>query len=385
MFLHYGSTKLDQHSIHPDSRLFSDHAPLSINIPINKEVVCTSKLSIPQRSKQETAFIEEIISNFKNLDTSNIADIEKLERTVNQLRAIIDQAWTKNAKNLRISKYYKQWWMDECSHSLNNYRMSRSLDNWKNFKKVVKNTKRSFFNTKIQEVASKSHGSWELTNWISRCKLPAIEAIKYDGRLCLFSESLWEALHNTFNTALNRQVDFNILSEIKCKSTSRWSSFSKEEFKQVISKCNDLSLPGPDKLTWHHLKSIIKQDDCLVNIINIANSCINLGHWPNYFKCLSTMIIPKPNKTMYDQPKAFQPIVLLNTLGKLIKKVIAELQFTVVSNNFIHPSQLGGLKFKSTTDTGVALTHIVYSGWVKNKMTSTLTFNISQFFPLLNH
>ena len=139
--------------------------------------------------------------------------------------------------------------MDECSHSLNNYRMSRSLDNWKNFKKVVKNTKRSFFNTKIQEVASKSHGSWELTNWISRCKLPAIEAIKYDGRLYLSSESLWEALHNTFNTALNHQVDFNILSEIKCKSTSHWSPFSKEEFKQVISKYNDSSSPGPNKLT----------------------------------------------------------------------------------------------------------------------------------------
>ena len=41
----------------------------------------------------------------------------------------------------------------------------------------------------------------------------------------------------------------------------------------------------------------------------------------------------------YDQPKAFRPIVLLNTLGKLIKKVIVErLQFTVASNNFIHPS-----------------------------------------------
>jgi len=189
MFLRYGSTKLDQHSIHPDSHLFSDHAPLSINIPINEEVVCTLKLSIPQRSKQKTAFIEEIISNFKNLDTSNIANMEKLERTVNQLRTIIDQARTKNAKNLRISKHSKQWWMDECSRSLN-YRMLRSLDNWKNFKKVVKNTKRSFFNTKIQEVTSKSCGSWKLMNWISRHKLPTIEAIKYDGHLCLFSESL---------------------------------------------------------------------------------------------------------------------------------------------------------------------------------------------------
>jgi len=190
MFLHYGSTELDQHFIHPDSHLSSDHALLSINIPINEEVVYTSKLSISQRSKQETAFIKEIISNFKNLDTFNIADMEKLEHIVNQLRVIIDQAWTKNAKNSRISKHSKQWWTDEYSHSLNNYRTSRSLDNWKNFKKIIKNTKRSFFDMKIQEVASKNHGPWELMNWISRCKLPDTKAIKYDGRLYLSLESL---------------------------------------------------------------------------------------------------------------------------------------------------------------------------------------------------
>ena len=139
---------------------------------------------------QETAFIEEIISNFKNLDTSNIGDMEKLERIVNQFGAIINQAWTKNAKKSRFSKHSKQWWTDECSHSLNNYRTTRSLDNWKNFKKVVKNVKRTFFDTKIQEVTNKSHGPWELINWISRHKLPAIEAIKYDSCLCLSPESL---------------------------------------------------------------------------------------------------------------------------------------------------------------------------------------------------
>jgi len=76
----------------------------------------------------------------------------------------------------------------------------------------------------------------------------------------------------------------------------------------------------------------------------------------------------------------------LNTLGKLIEKVIIErIQFTVASNNFIYPSQLGGLKFKSTIDASVALTHIVRSGWAKGKMTSILAFDISQFFPSLNH
>jgi len=91
-----------------------------------------------------------------------------------------------------------------------------------------------------------------------------------------------------------------------------------------------------------------------------------------------TVVIPKPNKKSYDSLKSFRPIILLNTIGKLIKKVIGErLQFITAANNFIHPSQLGGLKFKSMTDAGIALTHIIQMGWVKNLTTSTLAFDIA--------
>ena len=145
-------------------------------------------------------------------------------------------------------------------------------------------------------------------------------------------------------------------------------------------------MPGPNKLTWRHLKIITKDNSCLTSIVNIADACINLGHWLEYFKISSTIIIPKPNKPLYDQPKAFCSIVLLNTIGKLIEKVVADrLQFTVASNNFIHPSQLGSLKFKSTIDMGITLTHIVWLGWAKGKSPSSLAFDISQFFPSLNH
>ena len=107
----------------------SDHAPLSITISIVDEVVNTSKLLIQQNSKQEIIFVEEVILVFKNLDTSNITDKECLENTVNNLDSLVNQVWNKNTKQTRITKHSKQWWTDECSRSLNNYRTSRSLDN----------------------------------------------------------------------------------------------------------------------------------------------------------------------------------------------------------------------------------------------------------------
>jgi len=109
MFLQNGSSELDCHSILPESRLSSDHTPLSINIPIVEEIIQMSKLTIVPKSEQETTFINDIILNFKTLDTANIMDAVNLECVVNQLRSIIDQAWSKNAKKSKISKHSKQW------------------------------------------------------------------------------------------------------------------------------------------------------------------------------------------------------------------------------------------------------------------------------------
>ena len=163
--------------------------------------------------------------------------------------------------------------------------------------------------------------------------------------------------------ALYRSIDISVLDEIVAKSSSLWALFSKEEFKIAITSCNNSFTPELDKLLWSHFKIILQDTDCLNNIIRIANACIDIGYWPSHFKRSTTVVIPKPNKPLYDSPKLFRPVILLNIVGKLIKKVIGKrLQFQVALNNFIHLSQLGGLKFKSTMDAGIALTHIICSG-----------------------
>jgi len=165
-----------------------------------------------------------------------------------------------------------------------------------------------------------------------------------------------------------------------------WVPFSEKEFISSITKCNNLSTSGTNKLLWRHLKSIIKNKACLKEIINIANTCFELDHWSSHFKTSITIIISKLNKESYNFPKSFRLIVLLNTLGKLIEIVISEhLQFHTILNNFIYQSQLGGLKHRSTSNAGIALTYFICIRWVRNVMTSTLTFDIVQFFLSLNH
>jgi len=98
MFLWYGSDETDHHLIYLEWRLTSDHAPLTISVPIIDEVVNTSRLSIQRNGKQEVAFVEEVTSIFKNLDTSSISNKPYLKNTVNCLNVLIDQAWNRHAK-----------------------------------------------------------------------------------------------------------------------------------------------------------------------------------------------------------------------------------------------------------------------------------------------
>jgi len=126
-------------------------------------------------------------------------------------------------------KYSKQWWNKECSQTLNKYRMSRSLRDWKSFKKLVKTTKRTFFDINVQEIANKSQGSWKLMSWVN--KLPVIEAIKYDNQLCLTFNSLWNALYSTFNIMFYWHINIEILDEIGNKLKALWIPFFKKEFK----------------------------------------------------------------------------------------------------------------------------------------------------------
>ena len=108
IFLWYGSSELNQHLICLDSCMSLDHTSLIIDIPIIDKFINTSKLSIALNSEQEMAFVKDLITILKNVETSNITNKDNLKDIINCIGTFINRAWTKNAKQSRISRHSKQ-------------------------------------------------------------------------------------------------------------------------------------------------------------------------------------------------------------------------------------------------------------------------------------
>jgi len=132
------------------------------------------------------------------------------------------------------------------------------------------------------------------------------------------------------------------------------------EMQEALKAYSNVSTPGPDHITWWHLKLILANNICARGILSLANACLSPHHWPRHFKESVSVIIFKPGKPAYNTPKIFRPIVLLNTLGKLIERMITRrLQFDAVKYSILHPNQLKGVAQWFTKDAGVFLTYLV--------------------------
>jgi len=93
---------LNNHSIHPKWCPSSDHASLTVMIPISEEFINMHKNTIQKDSAKEAQFVKDTINTIKNLNVSNLSDIHVLKNVVNNFAKNMDDTWNKNMKLTNI-------------------------------------------------------------------------------------------------------------------------------------------------------------------------------------------------------------------------------------------------------------------------------------------
>ncbi|PFH46239.1 hypothetical protein AMATHDRAFT_116733, partial [Amanita thiersii Skay4041] len=157
--------------------------------------------------------------------------------------------------------------------------------------------RQSYYRQTVQE-ASNSQKPWKPVKWGNAQPLPAFSMIKLmNGKQVSSLPGLWSRLHEQFTSSLDTTP---VLEEIDQIPTRPFHPISKTEIYKALSKTKNGSAPGPDHITWRHLKFLWNHHDCFQCQLHqsLAWSVENT-FWPSEFKASITLVIPKPNKDNY--------------------------------------------------------------------------------------
>ena len=338
---------------------------------------------IPQDSDEEEAFIAGVKQSVTQaVHGAHIQDI------FDQLYDSITKAWNSNMKTPEDSANLMHWWSPLCDFTKQTYENTRLPRDKKIFDDVVRRTCTDFFNQKIHNMTV-SKKLWEGVRWMGPQRPPSFTTIcDTDGAVITDPQALFQHMHSHFNsTVASGSIDWDVLCNLPTTEERSALPISVAEIMECLSATSNLSAPGEDHLTWRHLKLIFLDDlDMLNHLVSIFNCILDEGTWPSHLKVANSCIIPKPKKDRYNVPKAFRPIALLNTIGKLMTKVLAkQLQFDGIAHGLFHLGQFGGVTKHATTDVGVILMDIISQNRDRGFHTSVLAIDIAQFFPSMDH
>ena len=118
-----------------------------------------------------------------------------------------------------------------------------------------------------------------------------------------------------------------------------------EQVRKALSGTSNSSAPGPDGINYKLLKAI-KDTRLGKEVLKEVTTNLIRGRIPSRWKEMRVALIPKPERDL-TKTKSWRPINLINCIGKLGEKAVAdELQEAVL----LHGGQFGRVKGRSALE-----------------------------------
>ena len=268
-----------------------------------------------------------------------------------QARALInlfDVAWVRFAKTGIVDGQFNKWWNTNCALAKACYNEQLCMCTRLAFQVACKAAKKVYFAQKLEDMV-KQCKPWLGMHWIKDRPIPKVPQIQTaQGSTINKLQPMFEAFQGQFQPNLASDCDAShaYLQALLAKPPRTFNPFSAAELHEALSSCSSSSAPGPSHMSWALLKMFLADDTFHAQFLQLANDIVSTSTWPDAFKDLVMVIIPKPHKDDYSQVKNFRHIALLECAGKLVSKLIAaRLQSDVVHFSLIHLLQFSGLKY----------------------------------------
>ncbi|MBW0464777.1 hypothetical protein O181_004492 [Austropuccinia psidii MF-1] len=121
------------------------------------------------------------------------------------------------------------------------------------------------------------------------------------------------------------------------------------------------------------------------HLMKAFNECLQIGEFPKNWKIAMTVILRKAAKEDYSNPNGYRPIALLNTLGKLFKRIINDrLVHWAERSGAIAQGHMGGWKGHNINDALVLLTSWIKAKWREGKIATGTFLDVKSAYPTVH-
>lgn len=158
----------------------------------------------------------------------------------------------------------------------------------------------------------------------------------------------------------------------------------------VISRTNQISMAISKLKPYKASKSNSVPNSIFTHTIDVLvphlgphfHATHSLEFYPQEWATTETLILKKPGKPDYTTPSAWRPIVLSDSMARLLNSCQTSTMVTMCKTlNILPLDHYGARPGKTTTDSIHMLTKIVKDAWRKGQVASSLFLDIKGAFP----
>ncbi|KAI0991743.1 hypothetical protein K3495_g16444, partial [Podosphaera aphanis] len=266
------------------------------------------KTSIRFATIDEEKFQISLLAQLADISPLFDKSCASLDQRAQQIIDILHYSYTESAKRSLPHGRGQPWWNQSCQEARKKYREkiregSASRADRKEFRKVTRKAKVSFFQKKIDEAAN-GRDVFEIAKWHKskgtfrtpplkdplNPEAPPAESIgdkrNVLARNLLSNQSEVEDIPTTTPTVATTSLPFPPLT-------------SDEVSQSILGAGN--TTPGKDeiptgvlRLAWPHISVLVQ---------SLYQACLDMGHHPKCFRTAIVAMIGKPNKTDMASPR----------------------------------------------------------------------------------
>jgi hypothetical protein len=154
---------------------------------------------------------------------------------------------------------------------------------------------------------------WKATRYLKPgwSRIPPLQ--QADGSLTTSNSGRAEQLLATFFPALPQNI--NDEGYRPQRQSAPMPELTVEEIECCLMKTKPWKAAGSDRQVWPYMKESVRR---------LFQTFLDTGTLPQQWRTATIISLKKPNKDDYTQSKAWRPVSLLFTLGKLLEMVVAE-------------------------------------------------------------